>query len=76
MQKYSLISNFGSIIGKVFGMDDHKPHVVGKDDLAKNLAKDIDETLARWENETDLPGDGYNILRWSRKGYLVRKEKE
>lgn len=57
-------------------MDDHKPHVVGKDDLAKNLAKDIDETLARWENETDLPGDGFDILRWSRKGYLVRKSKD
>lgn len=41
-------------------------------ELDDKLNRDIDETLCRWKSGEDIPGDGFNIIRWARKGWLVR----
>ena len=50
--------------------------IVSHDQQKKELDKAIDDTLQRWHNECELPGDGHQILRWSRKGYLTRKQEK
>ena len=47
--------------------------IVSREQLKKDLDKKIDAVLERWQTEDEEPGDGFDILRWARKGYLVRK---
>ena len=41
--------------------------------IKEQLDKNIDDTLTRYQYRIDTISDGYNILRWARKGYLTRK---
>ena len=43
------------------------------DTIKEQLDKKIDDTLTRYQYGIDTTSDGYNILRWARKGYLTRK---
>jgi len=41
----------------------------------KELQENIDATLKRWQDETASVGDGFDILRWARNGWLIRNAK-
>lgn len=43
-------------------------------ELERELNRQIDETLKRWQDGTDKPSDGFDILRWARKGWLKRND--
>jgi len=57
-------------------VDKTPKHIVSRDQLKKDLDKKIDDVLERWQTENEQAGDGFDILRWARKGYLVRKDEQ
>lgn len=41
-------------------------------ELEAHLNAEIDATLKRWAAQEEMPSDGFNIISWARKGWLVR----